>query len=116
MKIMKLFLALTVVAAAALVLVGQVPPTQADKPLKIKKMPSARAYGCDSGTTGTIRVRVTFRDSGVVGDVVALTSSGCKYFDDSAMKAAKKIKFDPAVKNGVAATVSRLIEYNYRKG
>lgn len=82
-----------------------------NSPLKIKKKPSARAQGCDRQSSGVIRVKVTFDKSGVVTKVVRISGSGCGRFDDEAIRAAKKIKFEPATKDGVAVTVVRTLEY-----
>jgi TonB family C-terminal domain len=116
--IFSLLVFLTIVYVAAISGYGQSEPTQnqgqSDRPLKIKKKPFGNPRGCDVGTSGTIRVRVTFLDSGTVGDVVAVDSSGCPSFDESAIKAAKKIVFEPAVKNGTAVTVTKLVVYNFQ--
>jgi TonB family protein len=85
-----------------------------DRPLKILKKPHARPGDCrqDGGTT---TVKVVFDKSGKVTDAFLLMPSGCREFDDRAIAAALKIKFEPAIKNGQPVTVSKRIEYAYRR-
>ena len=85
-----------------------------DKALVIKKKPHARATGCRLGTSGSAVVAVTFDKSGVVSGTELLASSGCTSFDKSALNAATKIKFDPALANGEPKTVKKRVEYTYR--
>lgn len=58
-------------------------------------------------------IRVTFDKSGVVTDVATINASGCGPFDRSAIVAAKKIEFEPAEKDGVPITVTKVVEYKY---
>ena len=85
-----------------------------DRPLKITKKPFASAGNCSSGS-GKILMRVTFDKSEKVTDVEVINSSGCASFDENAVKAARKIKFKAAIRNGEPVTTTRLVEYNYRK-
>ncbi|HEX8248890.1 MAG TPA: energy transducer TonB [Pyrinomonadaceae bacterium] len=89
---------------------GQLP----DQPLKIEKKPHSRTDGRCSTASGTIRLRVTFDKSAKVTNVEIVSPSSCSYFDEQAVKAAKKIKFKPAIKNGEAVTVVKPVEYNFR--
>lgn len=61
------------------------------------------------------RVQVTLtmvlRKSGKVTDITVLQSSGCSY-DREAIKAASKLKFDPALKDG--QPVSQYSEIQYK--
>ena len=83
-----------------------------DQPLKITKKP--RAYGRDCGHSHLIvRLNVTFDKSATISSVEILDSSGCKSFDKNAIKAARKIEFIPATKNGEPITVTRVVEYEY---
>lgn len=89
---------------------------QYDQNIKIKKRPQpmfSRSCGQSSGIT---RVLATFDKSGVITDVEIIKSSGCEGFDENAVRAAKKIKFTPAVKNGEAVTVKKQIEYTFSIG
>lgn len=89
-------------------------PQLDDKPLTIRKKPQASARGCRRNSSGVTRLRVTFDETGVIGEVAPVSTSGCLRFDDSAVTAAKMIEFDPAIKNGQPVTVKKLIEYSFR--
>jgi len=82
-----------------------------DQNVKIKKklrVGAARSY---SQSSGVARLRVTFDKSAKVTNVETISSSGCDEFDRNALSAAKKIKFEPAMKNGEPVTVTKLVEY-----
>lgn len=81
--------------------------------LKIIKKPSPKARKC-SPAAGTALVRVTFHSSGTVSDVELRQSSGCNTFDQNALDAARRIEFEPEMKDGKAVTVFKMIEYSYR--
>lgn len=57
-----------------------------------------------------VSLRVVFRKSGKVTDVTIVKSSGCSY-DQEAIKAVRKLKFDPAVKAGQQVSQYSDIEY-----
>ena len=88
-----------------------------DKPVKITAKPgiSADVFNkClkDSRNKAiTVVLKVTFHSSGKITDVVIFQDSGCQYFNDEAIKAAKKIKFKAAVKNGEPITVTKTVSY-----
>jgi len=85
-----------------------------DQPLTITKKPRPSASGCRSfGITGLTRLKVTFDKSAKVTEVVQLTSSGCPHFDKTAIKAARKMKFTPKIKNGEPVSVVKQVEYTY---
>lgn len=71
------------------------------------------------GIEGTVRLRVTFLASGETGDVVYVSESSkkkklTKYgLVERAIEAAKKIRFEPAKKNGQPISVIKLIEYSF---
>ena len=85
-----------------------------DRKLKILKRPQPSMQGCGQ-STGVIRARVTFDKSGKIGLVDAERSSGCDNFDRSALRAAKEIRFEPAMKNGELITVVKLVEYTFNR-
>jgi TonB family protein len=60
-----------------------------------------------------VKIKVTFHSSGKVTMAEIAESSGCKFFDKETLRVARKIKFNPEIKNGEAATVIKTIEYNY---
>ena len=85
-----------------------------DKPLKIKRKSPPEFGNCSQGA-GLARLRVVFDKSAKVTNVEIAISSGCDSFDNNAIKAAKRIKFEPAIKNGEPITVTKLVEYTFRK-
>lgn len=91
-------------------------PRQNDKPLKIKRKPTAQVRDANcSDSSGRVTIRVTFDKSAKITDTLIITSSGCNGFDDNAVRAARQIKFEPAVKNGEPITVTKLIQYDFRR-
>jgi TonB family protein len=60
-----------------------------------------------------VKIKVTFHSSGKVTAAEIDESSGCKFFDKETLRVARKIKFNPAIKNGEAVTVVKMVEYNY---
>jgi len=84
-----------------------------DQELRIIKKPRASGRSC-SEDKATVRLKVAFHSSGKVTNVEIIESSGCKNFNNNAVKAAQKIKFKPAVKNGEAITIVRTVEYVYQ--
>lgn len=58
-----------------------------------------------------IGVLATFDKSGKVTDAQLDSRSGCREFDDEVLRVAKKIKFKPAVSNGVPVTVTAPLTY-----
>ena len=84
-----------------------------DKPLKIKKKPHASPRGCDDIGSGRVILKITFDKSAKVTKVVPVRRSGCQRFDESAVDAAKKIRFEPAIKNGEPVTVVKTVEYSF---
>ena len=69
---------------------------------------------------GTVRFRVTFLKTGKIGDVTfvsanpsvnQVTKNGLLR---ASAKAAKKIKFEPATKDGEPITVTKVVEFAFR--
>lgn len=61
---------------------------------------------------GTVTLMVTFQADGKVGDIEVI--SGLPYgFNDSAIDAARKIRFVPAKQNGVPVTKKKAIQYSF---
>ena len=77
-----------------------------------KQQPRYTAQARENGTSGTVRLQVEFLSSGEIGDVVPLNrlSDG---LTESAVEAAKSIKFKPATKNDKPLTVTKIIEYSF---
>lgn len=107
---------LSLIVFGAIFIAGSVNTSaqQTDRPLKITSKPSPRLNGdCGRSGSGRMRVRVTFAKDGKVSNVEVVETSPCKTFDERAVKSAYRIKFDPAIKNGEAITITRLIEYMF---
>ena len=85
---------------------------EADKPVKIINKPRVQSGFCGQ-PSGTTKLRVTFDKSAKITDAILVVSSGCEEFDNNALKAARGIKFKPAIKDGEAATVTKPVEYGF---
>lgn len=95
---------------------NQTTQSMPDKPLKIiKKMFSGlRSSGC-AEPSGIVSVRATFDKSAKITETELVKSSGCDEFDRNALIIAKKIKFEPAIKNGEAITTTKIIQYSFNR-
>ncbi|MBA3786521.1 MAG: energy transducer TonB [Acidobacteria bacterium] len=82
--------------------------------LKILSMPGtkytdlARSYGI----SGTIQLRVTFLENGEIGAVEAVKKLPFGLTVE-AINSARRIRFEPELKNGKAYTVTKLLEYGF---
>lgn len=98
---------------------GQTTDTNAksvDTPVKIIKKPFAHIGGTNCAESqGLISIRATFDKSAKVTETEIIKSSGCADFDGNAVKAARKITFTPATKNGEPVTIKKLLQYSYRR-
>ena len=83
-------------------------------PLRIisKPTPQFTEEARNNGTTGLIRLRVTFLASGSIGDISPVNTLP-DGLTESAIEAAKGIKFKPATKNDEPMTVTKLVEYSF---
>lgn len=87
---------------------------QPDRPLKILNKPNAKTDGdCGRNGSGRVVLRVTFDKTAVVTTIEELELSPCRTFNRNAIKAARAIKFQTAVKDGESITVTKMIEYKY---
>lgn len=84
-----------------------------DKKLKIIKKPGVKFSRQCRQSSGTTRVRVTFDKSAKITNVEIVISSGCTSFDNNALDSARRITFEPQVKDGEPVTVTKLVEYNF---
>ncbi|MDQ4121317.1 MAG: TonB family protein [Acidobacteriota bacterium] len=93
-------------------------PTKADsvktEPLKILTQPAPgyTELASENLTEGTVRVRVTFSASGEITGVSPVTSLPYG-LTEKALAAARDIKFEPAKRDGVPISVTKLIEYRF---
>ena len=59
----------------------------------------------------SVKLRVTFLSSGKTTNIQVYEDSGCEYFNNEAIKAAEKIKFEPAIKDGESITITKIVAY-----
>jgi TonB family protein len=89
--------------------------SEVDQKAKIIKRPHPSTDRMCGNDSGFVRVSVVLHKSGKVGDVKSLKSSECQRFNENSLDSAKKIKYNPAVKDGQPVSVSVLVEYTYRR-
>ena len=96
----------------------------ADRPLKVTYNPRAEytPQARIEGVSGWIQLRVTFLDTGEIGDIFyvresdpdkSLSKTGLL---KNAYEAAKKVKFLPAIKDGKPVTVTKILLYKFEIG
>jgi len=70
----------------------------------------------NSGVEGVVWVRALVSEGGDVLEVVVGKSSGFIYFDEAALKAAQKCKYNPGIQQGtpVSCWVSYKVEFNLK--
>ncbi|HEV7643618.1 MAG TPA: energy transducer TonB [Pyrinomonadaceae bacterium] len=116
---------LSVTAFAAAQATGQETEQKpADRPLRVTYNPSGE-YTSEARSkmlSGWIKLRITFLDTGELGDIFyvdesasdkALSKAGLL---KSSYEAAKKIRFEPAIKDGSPVTVTKILVYNFEIG
>lgn len=87
---------------------------QVDVPAKIKtKLENFPEQPSDCPAKLHVTLQIVLRKSGNVTDVTVIKSSGCSY-DQEAVKAVQKLKFDPAIKGD--QQVSQYVNFEYRVG
>lgn len=91
-------------------------PLQPGQTFGVKILSKPRANYTDLARTynivGTARIRITFQADGQIGAVSPVTKLPLG-LTLSAMEAARKIRFEPAVKNGVPYSVTKIVEYTF---
>lgn len=97
---------------------------QTEKPLQglailSKPRPNYTDEARKKGVEGTVTLKITFLANGEIGDVIYVSENSkkkklTKYgLVNQAIEAAKKIKFEPAKKNGQPLTSIAAIEYSF---
>ncbi len=89
-------------------------PSEVDTKAVLKKKPEPSMTSSDCPDSGTVRLGVILDKSGKVTNIKLIKGTSCG-FDDSAIKAARKIKFTPALKNGVSVSMYVILEYYYSR-
>lgn len=67
----------------------------------------------DCPKSGVARIKVTFDKSGEVTKAEIVSSAGCNFFDEQALKAAKTIQLKPSKKNDKKSITVKLVEYTF---
>ncbi len=80
-----------------MIVIRFIKPSEVDTKYVLKEKPEASSTSDCHSDTGTVRLRATLDKSGKVTNIKLIKGTGCG-FDDSAIKAAQKIKFTPAFK------------------
>lgn len=89
--------------------------TEVDKKVIIKSKPRSQINRTCVDESGRVALRVYFHKSGQISSAKVVTPSSCSYFDEDSIKAAKKIKFEPAIKNGQPVSYTTVVVYNWNK-
>lgn len=91
-------------------------PVQPNQTSKIRITSKPRAYYTDLARffamAGRVRVRVTFLSTGEIGSVAVVKSLPFG-LTQKAVEAAKGIKFEPALKNGLPIATTVIVEYGF---
>lgn len=83
-----------------------------DRRLTITERPRP-IYNSEAGcVVGTVILRVTFQSSGEIG-LISVVKGLPKGLTEDSIKAARRIKFEPMIKDGEPKTATRQIEYLY---
>lgn len=86
-----------------------------DSPLQILYKPKAKYPKQDGGTIcvrGTVTLRVEFRFDGSIGKIAVI--KGLPYgLTESAIEAAKKMRFAPEIKGGYYITTNRPVSFTF---
>ncbi|HEX3101126.1 MAG TPA: energy transducer TonB, partial [Pyrinomonadaceae bacterium] len=86
------------------------PSNGMDHGIRLTAKPRPKALGCE-GPGGKSIAKVAFQNDGTIGEITWVEMSSCSIFNDSVMQAIREIKFEPEVKDGVAVTTTKQIEY-----
>lgn len=87
-------------------------PETANVKITSKPRPAFTELARLKETQGTVTLRVTFLANGEIGKI-RLIDGLPDGLSEQTIAAARKIKFEPARKDGVSYTVTRKVEYNF---
>lgn len=88
---------------------------QESKPLKITERPKPEAP-LDAGmldAQGTFSFRITFLANGEIGTVSQISDFPVKILIENAVKAIKKIKFEPQIEENSLINLTAIVQYSY---
>jgi hypothetical protein len=86
-----------------------------DEPMRISEQPQPDLPK-DRGTldvSGTIRLRIEFLADGTIGKIVPVTRIPVSQLTELAIEAARRIKFEPELKEGLPVAVFSTVDYSY---
>jgi hypothetical protein len=83
-------------------------------PVMILSKPAAPYPDATIEVRGTVRLRVQFLESGEIGEIFAITSLP-QGLTESAINAARLIRFRPKRQNGKDVTAILVVEYKFRR-
>lgn len=83
-----------------------------DKPVKITYKPKAKYPDPSICVQGTVTLRVEFLDTGDIGKITPVSGLGYG-MTESAIDAAKQMKFEPAQLRGKPVTVNRTVQFSF---
>lgn len=78
----------------------------------VKKSTDGKSQDCPCFLAGVVRLKITFEGDGKISNIKPVSELPCG-FTDKAVEAAKKIKFQPAKKNGEPVSVTKTVEYTF---
>lgn len=120
------FIATIALLIGLFLLAGSAIPTMSrttdDRPLKItsKARPVYPEEARKAGVQGTVTVAITFNADGTIGEVVCAIEDPDERerFEryglvESSIQAARKIEFEPEIKDGKAITVTKRSSYSF---
>lgn len=89
-------------------------PAGPSKPLQITFKPKPRYTDAarQNNIQGSVTVRVTFLSSGQIGSVTPVSSLGYG-LTEQAIAAAKQMRFEPQLRNGVPQTVIKSVQFSF---
>lgn len=87
------------------------PPGNAkDLGIRITTKPRPTSLGGE-GPGGKSIAKIAFQNDGTIGEITWVEMSSCSIFNDSVMQAIREIKFESEVKDGLAVTTTKQVEY-----
>jgi TonB family protein len=89
-------------------------PKGPSKPVRItyQQKPNYTEEARKAQINGTVRLRVTFNANGTIGGITPVGSLGYG-LTEQAISAARNLRFEPALRNGVPITMSKVVEFNF---
>jgi TonB family protein len=89
-------------------------PRGPSKPMRItfQQKPGYTEAARVAQVNGTVRLRITFNANGTIGSISPVSQLGYG-LTEQAISAARNMRFEPALKNGVPVTTARVVEFSF---